>query len=142
MANILLEKLKGLDFSASDLARISGWPTQLIEDYLSVIDNLVTISDYINATTSLNTVFKYADYTTTEDDGTILVSASLNAVTIYLDLKPILGQEHNIKCIDDTFECYVNPNTNNLDGITSSFRLYKDESLTIKADNSYDWWII
>lgn len=37
-------KLRGLVLSATELKELSGWPSALVEDYLNIIDNILTIS--------------------------------------------------------------------------------------------------
>jgi hypothetical protein len=43
MANI--NSLKGLVLSANDLRHLTDWPEALIEDYLTIFNNLVTLAD-------------------------------------------------------------------------------------------------
>jgi hypothetical protein len=38
------ESLRGLVLSATDLRSLTDWPDALIEDYLNIIDNIITIA--------------------------------------------------------------------------------------------------
>jgi len=39
------EYLRGLALSANDLKGLTDWPDALVEDYLNIVDNLITITD-------------------------------------------------------------------------------------------------
>lgn len=43
-----IERLKGLLLSANDLKTLTDWPDALIEDYLNILDNLITISGLLD----------------------------------------------------------------------------------------------
>jgi len=43
-------RLRGLILSASDLQSLTDWPDALIEDYLNIIDNLITLAEQIDTT--------------------------------------------------------------------------------------------
>lgn len=42
------ERLKNLLLSANDLKTLTDWPDAIIEDYLNIFDNLITISDLLD----------------------------------------------------------------------------------------------
>lgn len=42
------ERLKGLILSAKDLRELTDWPGSLIEDYLTILDNLITLATTID----------------------------------------------------------------------------------------------
>jgi len=44
-----IERLRGLVLSANDLSSLTEWPDALIEDYLNIVDNLITISNLLDA---------------------------------------------------------------------------------------------
>ena len=44
-----IERLRGLVLSADDIKILSTWPDPLMEDYLNIYDNLVTIAKVIDA---------------------------------------------------------------------------------------------
>ena len=43
-----LELLKGLVLSAQDLKVLTDWPDALVEDYLNIVDNLITLSNQLD----------------------------------------------------------------------------------------------
>ena len=43
-----IERLRGLVLSANDLSSLTEWPDALIEDYLNIVDNLITISNLLD----------------------------------------------------------------------------------------------
>jgi len=61
------ERLRGLVLSAKDLKELSDWPDALVEDYLNIIDNLITIADLLD--TEIDT--KIEEIPTDFTDGSI-----------------------------------------------------------------------
>jgi len=61
------ERLRGLVLSAKDLKALSDWPDVLVEDYLNIIDNLITISDLLD--TEIDT--KIEEIATDFTDGSV-----------------------------------------------------------------------
>ena len=43
-----IERLRGLILSAKDLREITDWPGALIEDYLNILDNIITIANLLD----------------------------------------------------------------------------------------------
>ena len=43
-----IEQLRGLVLSALDLKALTDWPDALVEDYLNIVDNLITLSNLID----------------------------------------------------------------------------------------------
>lgn len=42
------ERLRGLVLSASELKRLTDWPDAIVEDYLNLLSNVVTIVEFID----------------------------------------------------------------------------------------------
>lgn len=59
-----IERLRGLVLSATDLKTLSGWPDALVEDYLTILDNIVTIAEIVDG-------FKVEAIATDFTDGSI-----------------------------------------------------------------------
>jgi hypothetical protein len=137
----LRERIRGLSLSAIDLASLTNWPTPVIEDYLSIFDSLLLFVEHLELTTQLNVEIVTADYTVKRSDGLVLLRANSAPITCKLPFLPLEGQRHSIKCIDNTFACVIDPQGNNIDASTDLFPIYKDESITVKADSDKDWWI-
>lgn len=137
----LNERIRGLYFSADELSKLTNWPAVVIEDYLSILDSLLLISESVDSSGQLNIINVTTDYIATAQDGLILANANSNDVTIFLGIAVTEGEEHTIKCVDDTFTCLVNPQGNGIDGDSGTFQLWEDESITIKADSDNNWWI-
>ena len=138
----LVQRLRGLILSAVDLRQLTDWEASIIEDYLNIVDNIVQIATTVDIGADIVVQTKTSNYTTIQDDGTILADASANPVIISLDATAVNGQNHTVKCIDDTFDCFIGNNGNNIDAIEENFEIFKDESVTIRADSNNDWWII
>ncbi len=45
------EELRGLLLNASELKNISGWPDALVEDYLNIIENIITVATAVDTET-------------------------------------------------------------------------------------------
>jgi hypothetical protein len=138
----IINRLRGLALSATELRELVPWPGALIEDYLNIIDNLSQIGETVDTGASIDIITVTANYTTTKADGTILIDCSAGAVTVSLDTSAARGQNHTLKCIDDTYTCTVSSSPNLIDNDGESFQLIKDESIDVRADNDNDWWII
>jgi hypothetical protein len=138
----LQQRLRGLALSAVELRELTEWPGALIEDYLNIIDNLGQIGTTVDTGVSIDIISVTANYTTTNADGTILIDCSTGPVTVSLDTSATRGQNHTLKCIDDTYTCTVSSSPYLIDNAGESFQLFKDESIDVRADNDNDWWII
>jgi hypothetical protein len=82
--------------------------------------------------------------TLTGIESTVLMESTAigTPVTITLDASGgTAGQIYNIKCIDDTGACTINPNGANIDGVAGNLTLIQDESVTIQTDGT-NWWIV
>lgn len=134
-------RLRGLILSSADLQQLTDWKEQIIEDYLNIVDNITQVAVSIDVGATIDIQNRTGDYTTIKNDGLVLANASLNTVTISLDDTAIAGQSHVIKCIDDTFSCLVGRNGNEIDGVAESFELFRDESISVRADSDNNWWI-
>ena len=53
---IAVNRLRGLILSASEIKNLTDWPDALIEDYLNILDNIITLADEID--TKNNIKFK------------------------------------------------------------------------------------
>lgn len=138
----LSEKIKGLQLNAVDLKLLTIWPTPVIEDYLSLFDSLTYITESIDIRAGLNIEFVTAAYTAQTPDGAILLNASANDITVKLSISASEGQEHSIKCIDNTFQCFIDPQGKTIDSSNSILEIFLHESITVKADSNGNWWII
>jgi len=108
--------------------------------YMRFVNSDGTVA--VDSSLTLPIVSKTANYTVLATDYTILVDASSTAVTITLPASPSEGQLWNIKVKDSTNTVTISPNGNNLDGESSDIALIEDESITVQADNSGDFWIL
>ena len=86
---------------------------------------------------------KTTNYTLNDEDYTILLDGTSNTVTATLPTAVgITGRIYNIKCIDDTNQCDIDPDgIEEIDSNNANFILTKHETITIQSDGS-NWWII
>ena len=101
--------------------------------------------------TDLNSILIYllsnvssitSNYTTDQDDDTLIIDGSSNSVTVTLGLGFVDGKAQEFKCIDDTFPCKINGNGLLIDG-DSEIDIFAYESIKTKFDKvKSTWWII
>lgn len=88
------------------------------------------------------TVVKTSSYTMLPSDYTILMDATNNTVIITLEAVPDHGRIVNLKCINDTFACFVNPNGKTIDGSGSNLGVVAPNSITLQYDSAFGWALI
>jgi len=91
---------------------------------------------------TVSVAYKSSDYTITDGDVTIIADAVSNTVTITLPASPSAGRQAVVKCVDDTFTCDVAGNGKVIDGSSSNFQLYDDESVSLIYDTTSGWNIV
>lgn len=91
MANpiTLPSDLRGLVLSASEVYNLTGWPDPMIEDYLTLIENLIILSDAINAKqdilrTVVNVDFSMSPYDIADVDQTLVFDTTLGNIVANL----------------------------------------------------------
>lgn len=89
MASTTELRLRGLVLSAADLQDLTGWPQALIEDYLNIVDNLITISnevdkknDFVKTVTLVDPTM--SPYSITYDDEEIFFDTSTGDIIALL----------------------------------------------------------
>ncbi len=136
-------ELIGLTFSAAELRRITGWPSPLIEDYLSIRDDIVTVSKIVDAKEDLLkniVVVSTTPYTPSGEDVMFICDTSL--IDIYVNLPAgIDGTNYRIVNFGDTGnKVYVTPNgTELLYGVNKVEYMINQESLTMTFKATYGW---
>ncbi|MBT8341041.1 MAG: hypothetical protein KJP07_13580 [Desulfatitalea sp.] len=146
MAESTSSKLQRLVLSSSDLRAFHPeWSSAMIEDYLNIWDDLVTLSnridDVASQTTNVTRVTAAdSPYSIESADGTIFCNTSDDNITVVLPVG-IEGEPHrivntgeagNTVTIQASTGDYVN-------GSTEDEILYDGESFELQF-NSYDGW--
>jgi len=87
-------------------------------------------------------VTKTANYTTTINDHTILIDGSSESVTITARTAVgIAGREFKMKCIDDTYDCFLDgTDSQTIDGSLIQ-AIYLDEEMTLQSDGA-NWRLV
>jgi len=87
-------------------------------------------------------VTKTADYVTTTNDHTILIDGSSESVTITARTAVgIAGREFKMKCIDDTYDCFLDgTDSQTIDGSLTQ-AIYLDEEMTLQSDG-VNWRLV
>lgn len=101
---------------------------------------VAALENYVNA--RLNVVTITSDHTISITDGTIVVDASSNMVTVYLpQVSGYAGSEFNIKVKSAKYGVFISPYlAETIDWSADDVQVYKHESVTLKATS--DGWII
>lgn len=137
-------QLRGLILSAADLRQLTEWPEALIEDYLNILNNLVTLSNEIDEKEgSLKTtiVITSSPYTPTTEDNEILVDTTAEDISITLP-PGINGTQYRITNIGKVGnEAIIIPDgLELLFGDNTSEPIYDLETFIITYTNVEGWY--
>lgn len=141
----LSQSLRGLVYSATELRlEHPEWSQEFIEDYLNILNNLITLADEIDRKSGLLdniTIVTTATYTPTATDQRLFCDTTLIPIQINLP-DGIDGTNYNIVNIgssgnDVTYGPAVG---DDLFGETSNATLYDYESIVIAFKDTIGWW--
>jgi hypothetical protein len=138
--------LDTLGLIASDYGRVAASGTDPTLGYLNAKTDDSTITVVNNKLHVVRLPNTMATYTSSDTisvgEDIVFIDATSTSVTVTLPTAVgNRGVVFNIKCIDDTNACYVDPDgTETMDGSASSFRLFENEAITIVSDGTA-WYI-
>jgi hypothetical protein len=140
-----VERLRGLILSAQDLRSLTDWPDALIEDYLNILDNLITISNLSDTETDeyYAITLVTSDTTLALTNHTVLVDATAADVNItLLSATDQEGKEFIIKKIDssDNVVNILTTGAETIDGDASQTIQFQNSSMQVRARTN--WFII
>ncbi len=101
MANTEAE-LRGLLLNAVELKNISGWPDALVEDYLNIIENIVTVATAVD--TDTNNIDDINQQISTL--GVRIGKLKAMISRIYIDNDQIVANTENILNINQSINVY------------------------------------
>lgn len=137
-------RLRGLVLSAAELKSMTDWPAALIEDYLNILDNLITISTVVDTknniiknTTTVNTT----PYTPLATDEEIFINTDV--IPIQVDLPAgIDGTNYRMINIGSSGnDVTLVPNgTEKLFGAAASERIADSEVLIMTYKTTEGWY--
>lgn len=145
MANTtVVDKLRGLALSAADLRILTNWSDPVIEDYLSLVDNIINIAETVDGKNDLIKTVTVVDssmspYEIGAADEEVFFDTTLG--DIVANLKPgVLGTNYrliNVGTADN--KVTVNAFGTELIFNASSEYIYDEEALLITFDDTYGW---
>lgn len=141
----LSQSLRGLVYSATELRlEHPEWSQEFIEDYLNILNNLITLADEIDTKGDFLeniTVVNSSPYTPTSTDQTIRCDTTFSQIIINLPAG-IDGTVYTIENIGNSGNDVVYGPVvgETLFGVSGSENLYDTESIVIKFKESTGWW--
>lgn len=139
MPNVIRNSLRGLVLSAIEIKNLTRWPGAMVEDYLNLLDNFISLATQLD--NMVDVVRVTADYTTTSSDGTIFADTTDNPIEIFL-AAGAEGMRHrivNTGLVSNNVT--ITPNgTELLNGFNASETLYDSESLDLQYDLTDGWF--
>lgn len=136
-------KLQRLYLSAAELQSMTDWPNALIEDYLNILDDLITLSqeidDLIDRTTGITRVD--SDYTILADDSTIFADTDTGVINISF-IAGVEGKAHRIVNVGSSGNQLnlIPYGTEKINGANETEVLYDSESLELQFDSTEGWF--
>ena len=138
-----IERLRGLILSAAELQTLTDWPDALVEDYLNILDNLITITNEVNnlidQTTGVTRVT--ADYDIQVEDGTIYCDTDGGSFSVFLP-EGVSGETHRIISTGSSGNTVtvVPDGAELLNGFNDSEILYDSENLQLQYQSDEGWF--
>lgn len=139
----ITSRLRGLVLSAVELKGLTNWPDELVEDYLNLLDNLVTIAGELDnlADQTAGTVRVTANYNIQYEDGTIYCDTDGGSFEVFLPAGTS-GERHRIINTGSSGNtATITPDgTELLNGVNESEILYDGESLEEQYQSDEGWF--
>lgn len=144
MAETTAQRLRGLFLSAVELRALTDWREEVIEDYLNLLDNLITLSNEIDTKNNIlkeTTTVTTTPYTPLSTDEEIFVNT--DASNIDISLPPGIGGT-NYRIINTgssgNVVNLIPALTDKLIGLNEPDYLADREALIITFEETEGWW--
>lgn len=132
------EELKGLLLSAVELTELSGWPPTLVEDYLNIIENLITVAAAVDTGDEQIVINKDNIATNTTNITTNSTAIGTNTTEIGLNSAARHAQSHTIVSHSDTSATGSELNTltdgSNGDTLHKHSKVYASDDITVALE--------
>lgn len=82
-----VNRLRGLVLSASEIKNLTDWPDALVEDYLNIIENIITLANEIDTKNNIiknTTIVTTSPYTPSSTDEELFIDTNAIPITITL----------------------------------------------------------
>lgn len=144
MAESLTQRLTGLFLSAFELRELTDWKVEVVEDYLSLYDNFITLSDEIDTKNNIlkeTTVVTTTPYTPLSTDEEIFVNTDESNIDISLP-PGIKGTNYRIINTGSSGNVVnlIPALTDKLIGLNEPDYLADREALIITFEETEGWW--
>jgi hypothetical protein len=158
MAETTSSLLRGLVLSAFEIKELTGWPDAMVEDYLNILRNLITLADSIDEISSEatdvsgltfpypfqslrfipDTVVVYGDYTLPTTQRVICANATPSTITMN-DAPEDMETAYITRAMD---QITIDGNGKTINGETSITVTEQYTTLNIVYITEIDGWII
>ncbi len=144
MAETTAQRLRGLFLSAVELRSLTDWREEVIEDYLNLLDNLITLAGEIDTKGPLlkeTTVVITTPYTPLSTDQEILVNTDSEDIDITLP-PGVDGTNYRIINTGSSGNVVniIPALTDKLIGVNAADYLADTEALIITFEETEGWW--
>ena len=138
------QRLRGLILSAADLQRLTDWPDALIEDYLNILDNLITLANEVDTKNDIiknTTVVTTSPYTPLPTDEEIFVDTDLGPISVTLPVG-INGTNYRIINVGSSGNdvTLIPALTDKLFGYNENERIADNEVLVMTFETNEGWY--
>jgi hypothetical protein len=138
------QSLRGLILSAEDLRSLTEWTEPVIEDYLTLFENLITLSEEIDTKAALikeTTTVTTTPYTPLATDQDIFVDTTLMPITVTLPAG-VDGANYRIINVGTAGnDVTLTPSLLELlFGVNDAEKIADEEVLIMTYESTYGWY--
>ena len=137
-------RLRGLLLSAADLQTLTDWPDALIEDYLNILDNLITLANEVDSKNNIvktTTIVDSSPYTPLATDEELFIDTDAGPISITLP-PGINGTNYRMINIGSSGNdvTLIPALADKLFGVTANERIADSEVLIMTFETDEGWY--
>lgn len=137
-------RLRGLLLSAADLQTLTDWPDALIEDYLNILDNLITLANEVDSKNNIvktTTIVDSSPYTPLATDEELFIDTDAGPISITLP-PGVDGTNYRMINIGSSGNdvTLIPALADKLFGVTANERIADSEVLIMTFETDEGWY--